>query len=168
MLPNHTPRKLAFYANFGRLLVCLAWILQVLNVSWRSIQPNRSLQVLIVFTLLALSLVLLALVLKQTAWDRRDSLLLDLNFVFTIYAGLLLLLPRALDAAALASPSGRAGLICTVAGLMLAYFPPKDVHAFHLSWVRVNQPSVQRLLINQGRILVGLGIVGQLLGARTG
>jgi len=168
MLPNYSPRKLAFYANLGRLLVCLAWILQMLNVSWQSVQPNRSLRLLIVFTLLALSLVLLSLVLKQTSWDRRDSLLLDLNFVFTIYAGLLLLLPRALDAAALASPSGRAGLICTVAGLMLAYFPPKDVHAFHMSWVKGNPPLIQRLLINQGRILLGLGIVAQLLGARMG
>lgn len=67
MLPNYSPRKLTVYANLGRLLVSLAWILQVLNVSWRSVQPNRSLQVLIVFTLLALGLVLLSLVLKQTA-----------------------------------------------------------------------------------------------------
>jgi len=122
--------------------------------------------VLIVFALLALGLVLLSLVLNQTAWDRRDNLLLDLNAVFTIYAGILLLLPQALDAAALASPSGRAGLICTVAGLMLAYVPPQEVHVFHMS--TRNSPLVQRLLINQGRILVGLGIVGQLLGARTG
>jgi len=168
MLPNYSPRKLTVYANLGRLLVCLSWILQVLNVSWRSVQPNRSLQVLLVFTLLVLGLKLLALVLEQTSWDRRDNLLLDLNAVFTIYAGILLLLPQALDTAALASPSGRAGLICTVAGLMLAYVPPQDVHAFHMSWFKGNSPLVQRLLINQGRILVGLGIVGQLLGARTG
>ncbi|WP_203641100.1 hypothetical protein [Levilactobacillus andaensis] len=162
LLLNFTPQRLRLLQALGWVLLVLAWVAQILGLSWRALQPVRSLRLLVIFTGLALFLVVITVLLKQISWRQRQAFLLDLNLMFDLLTSILLAFPQALGATAMANPVGRGGLICFALTLPVAYWPPDGVHVPPA--LRGNYPLIQRGLVAGGRILLAASLVLLLLG----
>ncbi|KRK85791.1 hypothetical protein FC99_GL002280 [Levilactobacillus koreensis JCM 16448] len=162
LLMTFTPQRLRFLQALGWFLLVLAWVAQILGLSWRALQPVRSLRLLIIFTGLALLLLVITILLKQKSWRQRQAFLLDLNLMFNLLTGILLVFPQALGATALVGPVGRGGLICFGLTLPVAYWPPDGVHVPPV--LRENYPLIQRGLVAGARILLITSLVLLLLG----
>ncbi|WP_143463496.1 hypothetical protein [Levilactobacillus enshiensis] len=158
-----TRQRLRLFQVLGWLLLVTTWVVQVLGLSWRTLQPVRSLRTLIIFTLLALFWVLITVILKQSRWQQRQAFLLDLTIMCDLLVGLLLVLPRALGAVALANPVGRGGLICWSVTLLIAYCPPAAVHV--PLGLKGKYALIQRLLVTEARVLLIISLVLLVLGA---
>lgn len=165
LLPNFTGATLGYQVvSWG--CIGASWWFQLKAITWWTIQPVRSFSELIIFSALAVSLVMLTSQIKMVAWPGAADLSHDLSFIFLFYSALLLLLPRAVTVTGLNTPAGRAGLICMGVAIFIGYLPPDGINIpRNVPW-REDYPLIQRTLIKLGRVVLILGGVAAIVAGR--
>jgi len=156
LLPHYTPAKTRLFLLGNALLLLLNWLAQLTHFQAGYLQPVRSSADLLAFSVIFLLLLAANFIKKPTTFAK---MLLDFNLVFAIYAVILLLFPKVLQATTLNRNLGGIALASSLLALSLPYVSRNHLIGIRVPWT-YNSPIVwQKTNLLGAQFLLATGII---------
>lgn len=165
ILPTNISWKVKLIRIASPVVLLLTWIFQITSFSFGVIQPTRSLNILLLFTLVYVVISWLPRVLKgRLDADTLANVVKDANVIFSIYAVALLLFPIAFSIENVSVNHTGLGIIASLIGIPMPYLPRNGIIGIRLPWTKDSDEIWKKTNLLGARILLCAGATSFILG----